>query len=221
MDWIGTRRFRMRRALLFVGGSGAAVLLALALDRLAFELLDEPNASNEDWNRMFRVMGYLPLWILLGFALMRCDWPAKPVTQRSPGPRRGLMLICATLLSGVVAEGLKLLIRRERPDAAAEDGIHGFRPFGEEPFSTAGLEMPSSHVAVAFAGCFVLCRFFPRAWPIWLVFAGGCAYTRLLDRAHFLSGVVLAISVAYAAAWFALRALRDRSATMPSGELGL
>jgi hypothetical protein len=52
-------------------------------------------------------------------------------------------------LGGIIAELLKIALRRERPGLT--DGAHVFRPWSEHPLSTAQLGLPSSEVAVAFA----------------------------------------------------------------------
>ena len=77
-------------------------------------------------------------------------------------------------------------------------GEYFFRPFSESSFSTSGLALPSSHALVAFSGAFILCRLYPRAWPVWVLLAAGCALTRVQAHAHFLSDV----TVAAVAAWF-------------------
>jgi membrane-associated phospholipid phosphatase len=57
--------------------------------------------------------------------------------------------------------------------------------------------LPSSHVLVAFAAATVLARLFPRAWGLWYLLAAGCAVTRVLAMAHFLSDTVVAALVGY------------------------
>jgi membrane-associated phospholipid phosphatase len=93
------------------------------------------------------------------------------------------------VISGGVAEVLKLLFRRERP--GLHDGASVFRAFSDRPFSTSALGMPSSHVMVAFAGAVVLARLFPRTAPVAYLLAAGCAATRVLAHAHFASDVVV------------------------------
>jgi membrane-associated phospholipid phosphatase len=54
---------------------------------------------------------------------------------------------------------------------------------------------------VAFGAAAILARLFPRAKVVWYAAAVGCAVSRLLAHAHFLSDVVAAaiIGVAIAA----------------------
>jgi membrane-associated phospholipid phosphatase len=144
----------------------------------------------EDWGRMFRVMGYVPLWLLAGAAL--------GLHERTPVRRlhrsRGGLLVVAAALGGGVAELLKLVFRRLRP---GELGEYAFRPFTERPFHTGGLGLPSSHALVAFAAAAFLSRIYPRAWPVWWLLAWGCAFTRVAAGAHFLSDVVVAAVIGW------------------------
>ena len=112
----------------------------------------------------------------------------------------------APTLGGVVAEVLKLLVRRLRPDA--ETFGYAFRAFTDGPLSNRGMGMPSSHTLVAFAGAFALARLFPGATWVWILLAAGCGLTRVLATAHFLSDTVTAACVGWAVAALLDRALR-------------
>jgi membrane-associated phospholipid phosphatase len=103
--------------------------------------------------------------------------------------------LIAAALGGLAAELLKLLLRRERPEAHA--GEYVFRSWSSHPLSTAGLALPSSHALVAFAAAAMLARLYPRASWLWFTLAAGCALTRVLARAHFLSDVTLAAIVGW------------------------
>ncbi|HRP07587.1 MAG TPA: phosphatase PAP2 family protein [Gemmatimonadales bacterium] len=164
----------------------AAIIAAHLLDHWAWLKLVDPEIHNNDRGRMFRIAGYYPVWIAMSAAL----W--LQTRDRS----RALFLGLMPGFGGLAAEILKLLLRRERP--APHEGEYFFRSFAERPFSTSGLALPSSHALVAFAGAFALCKLYPRAWPVWLTLAAGCAATRVLAHAHFLSDVVTAA----VAAWF-------------------
>jgi membrane-associated phospholipid phosphatase len=56
-------------------------------------------------------------------------------------------------------------------------------------------------VRVAFGAAWLLCRIYPRAWPVWIAFATGCAVTRVMVQAHFLSDVVTGAVAAYGVVW--------------------
>jgi membrane-associated phospholipid phosphatase len=163
----------------------AAVIAAHLLDPLAFAHVRVANIYGEDWGRMLRVMGFLPLWLAAGSALMLHD----NVHWRRAHRSRGALIIAGAALGGIVAELAKLVLRRRRPGGLGE---YVFRPFSERTFSTGGLGLPSSHALVAFGAAAVLSRLFPRAWVIWWALAWGCALTRVAAGAHFLSDVVVA-----------------------------
>lgn len=165
---------------------------ASLLDRWSYERLVYAGVYERDWGRMVRIYGYLPLWAMLASALVLHD---RSALVAAPWRRGGLLLGAATL-GGVTAEVLKLLLRRERPRLSG--GSYEFRDFSQEPFSTGGLGLPSGHTVVAFAGAAMLAKLFPRAAPVWYLFAVACAVTRMLTQAHFLSDVVLAAFVGLA-----------------------
>lgn len=165
-----------------------ALIASHLLDRFAFDFLRYPEVNSQDWGRLFRVMGFLPTWILAAGALALHD---RAGAFRF---RRANLLFFAAGLSGLAGEILKLLIRRLRP---GETGEYVFRAFSERTFSSSGLGMPSSHAVIAFGAAAMLSRLFPRAWPIWWLLGWGCALTRVLHGKHFLSDVVLAALVGW------------------------
>jgi membrane-associated phospholipid phosphatase len=189
---------------------GAVLLLAASLaDGWAYHALAMEGVYDEDWGRLLRVMGYLPLWLLMGAALVLHDWPLRTPASVRPALRRGLLLVGGAAASGIAGELLKLLLRRERP--RAHDGEYFFRAFTDRPFYSGGLALPSSHAIVAFGAAAMLARLFPRVAPVWYLLAAGCAYTRVAAGAHFASDVV----VSFLAAWLVVAWLwrRYRPAT--------
>lgn len=194
----GKPRVSFARSALYAALAAAGMALAIWLDKSAYLSIGNEAAEREDWHRALRILGYLPTWVVIGAAFIMCDWDAG-----APKPARtllrGLYIMGAAAASGALAEVLKLLLRRERPDMHA--GEHVFRPFSENFLSTAGLGLPSSHTMIAFAAAGALCRLFPRATPLWLLAAAGCGFTRMLDHAHFLSDVFLGAVLGYATAW--------------------
>jgi membrane-associated phospholipid phosphatase len=180
------RRSPVRLLLLFAG----AILAAHLLDPLAFRHLRIENVYGEDWGRMLRVMGFLPLWIVAAGALMLHERTPLRRAHRS----RGGLIIAGAAFGGIAAELAKLLLRRRRP---GELGEYVFRPFTDRPFSTGGLGLPSSHALVAFGAAAILARIFPRARFIWWGLAWGCGLTRVAAGAHFLSDVVVAAVIGW------------------------
>lgn len=163
----------------------AAVALSHLADAWGWQHLISPGVYDRDWGRLFRIVGFLPLWLLLALAL----WL---VTRNR---RTALLLALVPTAGGLLAELLKIVLRRERP------GLHGgayyFRPFSDQLIATKAIGLPSSHALVAFSAAWLLCRVYPRGWPVWLGLAAGCAITRVQAQAHFLSDVTVAAVAAY------------------------
>jgi membrane-associated phospholipid phosphatase len=169
----------------------AAIAAAFALDRPVAEYIAQrPFGYSFDLYSMFRLAGFLPLWIVVSAAFILID--SERGWRRAW--RRGGLLLAAVMASGACAELLKLLVRRERPGDMAS---YVFRPWTDSPFASGGLGWPSSHTAVAFAAAWVLCRLYPRAAVIWMAMAAACAFSRLLNNAHFVSDLVCAALLAY------------------------
>lgn len=171
-----------------------AIVVAHALDGWMYHHFRVDDVYGEDWGRMLRVMGFLPLWFAAAIALRLEERPART--------RRPWLIALTPAVAGLAGELLKLLLRRERP--AVLDGRYSFRPFDERTLSSSGLALPSSHAIVAFGAAAILSRIFPRAWPVWWALAWGCALTRVAAGAHFLSDVVVSAVVGWAigaAAW--------------------
>jgi membrane-associated phospholipid phosphatase len=169
----------------------AAIGLALALDHWTYVHVSLANVYDEDWARLFRIIGFWPTWAVAALALWLHERGIVAAAKR-----RALLLALSPAVAGLAAEILKLTLRRERP--AAHDGEWYFRAFSERTFSSSGLAFPSSHTMVAFGGAAMLSLLFPRARWVWFSLAAGCALTRVLARAHFLSDVVVAAVAAIA-----------------------
>jgi membrane-associated phospholipid phosphatase len=179
----------------FAAVAAATVIASLLLDRWAYENIVYERVHEEDWGRMLRVMGFAPIWLLAGAALIANDWPRRARGAIYPALMRGWLLIASVAASGIVGELLKLVFRRERPRAHA--GEYFFRPFTERPFSSGGLALPSTHAIVAFGAAVMLSRLFPRGRVIWYGLAIGCGLTRVMLQAHFVSDIALAGLVAW------------------------
>jgi undecaprenyl-diphosphatase len=173
-------------------------LAALWLDPIGYHRVGPVELERYDWGRLLRVMGTLYLWAPLALAV----W----LEARHRDPARAgsaWLLAIAPASAGLLAELLKLLIRRERPNLHA--GEYFYRSFAERTFDSHDLGFPSSHVTVAFAGATIVAWRYPRAgWVVYLL-AAGCAITRLTTQAHFLSDVVGGALVGWAVATILLR----------------
>ena len=168
----------------------ALVVAAHLLDQSAWSSLRDQKVYERDWGRLLRSFGYLPTWLIIAMGFWTHDRP-----ERGWGWRGGLIMLAPTV-GGAVAEVLKLVFRRLRPDP--DTFGYAFRAFSDHPFTNGGMGMPSSHVLVAFAGATAMARLFPRAWGLWYLLAAGCALTRVLALAHFLSDTVVAALLGYA-----------------------
>lgn len=188
--------------------SFAAIAVAHLLDPLAWEHLRKPNIYDADLGRLLRIQGFLPTWLFVALAL-RLQGNAQTAalaTAQSTVHSPALFMLLGPALSGAAAEVLKLLFRRLRPNAEAFG--YAFRAFSDGPLSNRGMGLPSSHVMVAFGAAFVLARLFPRTRWVWYSLAAGCALTRILAGAHFLSDTVVGACVAWAVVALVARRLR-------------
>lgn len=180
-----------------LGWTTLLFLAACLVDTWVYHNIENPKVYERDWGRMLRVMGFLGTWLALAFAVALQE--GGELTRRALAKRRAVLLFFSAALGGLLAEVLKLLFRRERPEI--HDGDYGFRAFSERTWSTAGLAMPSSHALVAFAGAAMLARLYPRARWVGYTLAAGCGVTRVLAHAHFLSDVVLAAGLGWIVAF--------------------
>lgn len=190
-----------RRVVLFAVGCALAIVVAHALDRTAMTALYSEKLDSRDWGRLLRIIGYFPAWILLASIFIAIDW--RQALRIGNGHRwlRGVMVTLGAGTAGLVAEGVKLVTRRMRPEAATEQQLYVFRCFSEETWSTAGLGMASSHAAVAFGGCWMLARLHPEARWLFVALAIGCALSRVMIGAHYLSDVIAGAAVGVGCAW--------------------
>lgn len=189
-----------------------AVAAAHLADRWAWQALLDKHFANTDLGRLVRIQGYLPTWILVGAALVLTDWPRRAAEGWRGAWRRGLLVVGSAAVGGLLAEVVKLLVRRERP---GDTGEYIFRAWSDRPFSTSGLGMASSHVLVASAALAMLARLFPRTAPICYLLAIGCAYSRVAAGAHYLSDVTAALVLGVLVAELLWRRFRPGPATSP------
>ncbi len=171
-----------------LGLAAVAIIAALLLDPWARATLVRPRIYDGDFGRLLRVMGYVPTWLLAALALWLHDRAA------ARGGRRAAWLALAPIATGAAAELLKLIFRRERPGAIGADYV--FRAFDDRLWSTSGLGLPSSHTMVAFGAAAALARIFPDGRWVWYALATGCALSRVLAEAHWLSDVTVGAVVA-------------------------
>ena len=180
-----------------LGVTALAFTAACFADPWVYQHVNDPKVYERDWGRLLRVMGFLGTWAALALAVALHEG-TEPM-RRAIARRRAWLLVGSAALGGIVAEFGKLLLRRERPQV--HDGLYGFREFADRTWSTAGLALPSSHALVAFGGAAMLARLFPRARWVGYTLAIGCAATRVMARAHFVSDVTLAAGLGWLVAF--------------------
>lgn len=189
-----------------------AIAIAHALDASAWRWARLLTVNDKDWGRLLRSMGYLPTWgvLALGYWLHHRGQP-----HRSPRTNANAWaLVLGPALGGGLAELLKLMIRRLRPNPDVFE--YAFRPFADGPWSNRGMGMPSSHTLVAFSGAALLAHLYPRARVLWYTLAVGCAVTRVLALGHFLSDTVVAAILGIAVGGWVWRQAQARG----EGEFG-
>lgn len=189
----------------------AGFAVCIALDPWVYERVGPDLGVGRFVHDAWRRSGDLRVWAVV--ALLVTGW--ELVHRRSvPGcPLRGLMLFATVFVAALLAELLKISLRRGRPNL--HDGEHVFRPFADRPFDSGQLGLPSSEATIAFAGVGVLCLLYPRLAPVWLFFAAACAAARVASQRHFLSDAWLAIFVGLGLsllAWTSHRRWIERSA---------
>ncbi|MGD9691012.1 MAG: phosphatase PAP2 family protein [Phycisphaerales bacterium] len=212
------RRRRLARAAL---GWTVILIIAHLLDRWAFQQAYVADAAarsvieSKDWYRFLRIMGYLPTWLILGIALLLAgrggNERATPGTlgRRESPETMGILIPVAAGLSGLLAELLKIIVRRGRP--IDYDGDYGWIAFSDGFVQTSRLGMASSHAAVAFGAAFTVMRVHPRSGWVLVPLAAGCGYTRMLSGQHFLSDIVGAAAIGWLVAWILTPATGTRS----------
>ncbi len=167
--------------------------------------------EGRDTYRLLRVMGSAYFWLLVAGVLFASGFARRgdpeftlPTRDRAGVWSRGLFVLLSALVSGLLAEVLKILIRRGRPDALLDRDptlpLTDPRTFDYvwnwdhttwgNVFDSSDLGMASSHAATAFGGVLALGVIWPRWRWVLLVFAAFASMTRLQSRDHYLSDVV-------------------------------
>lgn len=192
------RRAHRRAAWRAAGLLAGAFILLTLLDPLIARALfveDRSDWQNSDLYRLLRVSGTLWLWLLLMWIVRLHDrvWD------------RAGSLFFAPIIAGLCAEGLKLVFARERPTVDIETlrtGWYSFRGLLTGFTDATNLGFPSSHTAVAFAGCLTLAAWMPRARWVLFALATGCAVGRMMIGAHYATDVFVGALIGWGWARF-------------------
>ncbi len=208
---------QMRRSRAMTAGALAMLgLLAVSLlDRAVYDAITWPPERRaagelEDWYQMLRTAGYLPAWLAVGAAIVLLG---REGGDDRAAARRAATVVLGALTAGLVAEAVKMLVGRERPEVSGVDGAwqgYVFRaPFGAF-IDSSNLGFPSSHAATAFGGAFALAAAYPPLRWLALVLACGCGLTRVLSGAHFASDVYGGAALGWVASRWWWRGLSGR-----------
>lgn len=169
-----------------------AVSFVMALAGL-FSLSASQTLTALQWLLYHAIKGFGTAWVSTALAaaiVIRAFF--RPDTGRVRlGVRRGVLLFLCPAVAGLIAEGVKLIVRRQRPEFS--DGLYSFR--FTDWFSGSGLGMPSSHTAVAAAMAVALSVLYPRGRALWWMLAGLCCLSRVAAGAHFASDAIAGILV--------------------------
>lgn len=164
-------------------------------DQWAYAHIHQAKVYDHDWAMALRACGTLYMWIPVALIF----WLVQREHDFAAARRNALLVLGAPALAGLLCEVLKLVIRRERPDVDLGNWV--FRAWNDHPFSSAGLSTPSSHTMVAFGAATMLARMYPRARWVFYAFAVGCATTRVMAHAHYLSDVTFGAVLGWAVGW--------------------
>jgi len=179
--------------------SAALFLAAMHFDKPVFELVNNRHGVEQWFYLAMRQLGELVTWVAIAVVAMLVDVLWSKRRSVLGAFERGLLIIWSPTLAGISASLLKLMIRRERPDA--HGGAYFFRPWSEMTWDSSNLGLPSGHAAVAFGGAWILSMMYPRLAPLWLLGATLCGLSRLMTQAHFLSDVFAGGVLGFACAW--------------------
>lgn len=180
---------------------GVLLLITLCWDRAVYlhVAVADPAAKaameQRGWYITLRSLGTLYPALGLAVLFLLIDSAAGARPRRTDPLRRAVFLFLCPLLAGGIAELLKPLVGRFKPEYT--DGWFSLAGLSERWSRWSDLGMASSHTAVAFGTAFALSSLIPRGWPLFLGAAVGCAMTRLLAGGHFLSDVYVGILIAY------------------------
>jgi membrane-associated phospholipid phosphatase len=176
----------------------AALALSHLLDFPLTGVFKPGEQSRSDLLKLFRCWGFLGTWLLIAISAQLLSQPkdSKPLAGwKHALDQKAWLLLAAPMVSGGMAEIIKLVVRRLRPNG---DPSYVFRSWFDHPISTSGIGFPSSHTAVAFAGSTILFHHYPKLQIPAFTMAVGCLATRVMSGAHYFSdgigGVLVGIS---------------------------
>lgn len=201
LDWAGYRVLSIKPMSEEVRARLTAEAQALGGTWAAEHLHAKWRVEQSQFYQMLRLVGFVPTWLAIAIGVdlvrrrRRRDGLAEAGREGVGGATLPGMAVCL-LLAGVLVEVLKALIGRERPNQ--HDGAWVFKPLLGGFTDGSNLSTPSSHAAIALVGALAMARLRPGCGLVVIPLGVGCAGTRVLMGAHFLSDVVLSGLLAWA-----------------------
>lgn len=175
----------------------AAICSGLALAALSFDI------AIASWLRDQRLPGDLRRLIsvseVFAFGVSVFLLAVTAATLDPRGIRCGAYLLTSSLGAGILADGLKLLVPRQRPLTVIPAEIaQSFAAFNETATATTGhgwQSFPSGHTATAVGFACALAVCYPRGRWLFALFAVLAAVQRMQSQSHYLSDVLAGAAV--------------------------
>jgi membrane-associated phospholipid phosphatase len=147
-------------------------------------------------------------------------WLVLAIWFIDPSRRRPMVLtLVGVMFAGLVGNGLKLAIGRERPSVS--DGHTVFRGPQWPGAMRPDPSFPSGHTVSAFALAYGMSRVLPRGRGVFVFLAAACGLSRFLGETHFLTDVLAGAWVGWESArlmwdWGVAKLIRWIDAKIPA-----
>lgn len=124
-----------------------------------------------------------------------CSWFI--LRKKNETARKYAMVFLSCFIAYVVTFSIKMIVARSRPELLLSDQLYGFSWFNT---SHAFTSMPSGHATVNFALAFAVSIFLCAEYRVLCValilYAIAVAMSRVVIDAHFISDILVALTVA-------------------------
>ena len=119
--------------------------------------------------------------------------------------RMWLGCLAPILLTGLLTHAIKIMVGRTRP--RVDLGAYHLEPFTIAP---ATASFPSGHTSYAFAIVTLLCVYYPRWRPLFILLGVCAGLERIILREHYLSDVIAGAALGAGSVWLTMRLLGPR-----------
>jgi len=170
---------------------------SIYLDNIISSRMPSEGTSFGEFHHLLRSLGYLPTWFFVGLLLVA----SAPPKLRKSRWSAALFILLTAMITGIMAELLKILVRRPDPVMGLE-GSWKPVPWGEEWWNSSDLCFPSGHAAVAWGAAIAISRRWPGTSPWMMLLAAGCASGRVQARGHHPSDVIASLLLALLVSWW-------------------